>query len=354
MTGVQTCALPISRELLAGARGPQGGSVSAKAMWLACCLNFNSMRFDASDRADSSMVEDRRGARFSGAGVGAGAGGLSLIGLLIYAAMRFLGGDEGSGPADDPTTGPARGGPAAQGPSRAPMRGDPASPGVPAAPLTGSCANVTSASDQAKFIACVETNVQAFWARELTQPAYRPAKLVLFTDETFSGCGDATASTGPFYCPADQKVYLDLGFFDLLRKRFQAKGGDFAEAYVVAHEYGHHVQKILGTDARVRSAQRSRPSQKNQLSVRLELQADCYAGLWGHSAYQNGKVAPEEVSQALDAASAIGDDRIQSQTRGVVRPESFTHGSSAERRKWFNEGMTTGERSRCDTFGDTL
>ena len=309
------------------------------------------MKFDETDRADSSQVEDRRGIHFPGGGYGAGAGGISLLGLLVYMAFRLLGGEVRAVP-DDPSP-PAPGqrhGPSQQGPSRAPVRGG------PAAPLTGSCAGVTSSSDQAKFIVCVETNVQSFWARELGQTGqgYRPAKLVLFTDETSSGCGDATASTGPFYCPADQKVYLDLGFFTELQRRFHARGGDFAEAYVVAHEYGHHVQKLLGIEGRMREAQRARPSQRNHLSVRLELQADCFAGLWGHSAYERGKVLPEEIAQALDAAAAIGDDRIQRQARGRVSPETFTHGSSAERQRWFNEGMTSGIRSRCNTFGNTL
>lgn len=211
---------------------------------------------------------------------------------------------------------------------------------------------MTSGTDQAKFIACVETNVQAFWGRELAQTGttYHPAKLVLFTDATSSGCGEASASSGPFYCPPDQKVYLDLGFFDDLHRRFHAKGGDFAEAYIIAHEYGHHVQKLVGIEGRMREAQRARPSERNALSVRLELQADCYAGVWGHSAYEKGKVAADEIAQALDAAASVGDDRIQKQVRGRVTPETFTHGSAAERQRWFERGMSSGDPKQCDTF----
>jgi predicted metalloprotease len=211
---------------------------------------------------------------------------------------------------------------------------------------------VNSENDPAKFIVCVETNVQSFWSSALERTmgtAYHPSKLVLFSEETASGCGPANASTGPFYCPPDEKVYLDLGFFQELHTRFHARGGDFAEAYVVAHEYGHHVQKLLGTEERVHAGMRD-PRRRSALSVSLELQADCYAGVWGHSAYDKGKVGKNEIADALDAAAAVGDDRIQKEMRGRVTPETFTHGSSAARQKWFGAGMASGDPRDCDTF----
>lgn len=277
--------------------------------------------------------------------MGAGAGGLGLIGLLIVGAIKLLGGDVVT--SSDSSQGQTQ---------RQPSPGDPRGGPGAAPPVGGSCAGVTSATDQARFIACVETNVQSFWTRQLPQSgaAYHPAHLVLFTEATPSGCGEASATTGPFYCPPDQKVYLDLGFFDELHKRFHAKGGDFAEAYVVAHEYGHHVQKLLGIEGRMREAERAHPSDRNALSVRLELQADCFAGVWGHSAYEKGKVAADEIALALDAAASVGDDRIQKQMRGRVNPESFTHGSAAERQKWFETGMDSGDPKRCDTFSGQL
>ncbi len=313
------------------------------------------MRFDAGDQANGSEIEDRRGGgfRFPGGGIGAGAGGLGIIGLIVVGLVRLLGGDVVVG--DAPPQGqPQQPSPQQPSPQQQPGPVGQAQPhaGQGGATLGGSCAGVTSATDQGKFIACVETNVQAFWARTLSSGAapYRIAKLVLFTDATRSGCGTASAQSGPFYCPPDEKVYLDLGFFEELHRRFHAKGGDFAEAYIVAHEYGHHVQKLLGIEERMRSAQRARPGDRNALSVQLELQADCFAGVWGHSAYEKGKVASDEIAQALDAAASVGDDRIQKEARGRITPETFTHGSAADRQRWFGRGMNSGDPKECDTF----
>jgi hypothetical protein len=307
------------------------------------------VKFDDSDRADASQVEDRRGSRFPGGGAGAGLGGLGLVGGVVYVVLKVMasGGNQTAGEISHIIDESRRGaGPAAdQAPSSGPGTGA-------ASRLSGSCRGVDSSNDPAKFIVCVESSVQAFWRRQLSGAGagYHPSKLVLFSDATPSACGTASAQTGPFYCPPDQKVYLDLGFFHELQRRFHARGGDFAEAYVVAHEYGHHVQDLVGTERHVRALERERPDRRLALSVRLELQADCYAGVWGHAAYDQGKVSHAEIADALDAAAAVGDDRIQAETRGRVAPETFTHGSAAARQKWFTRGMQTGDPGACDTF----
>jgi predicted metalloprotease len=204
---------------------------------------------------------------------------------------------------------------------------------------------------EVEFMTAVLNDVQGFWAQTLPNVGvpYRDAKLVLFRDITDSGCGTAQSATGPFYCPLDQKVYIDLSFFNELRQRLGAKG-DFAEAYVLAHELGHHVQHLMGTDARVRQLQESRPELGNDLSVRLELQADCYAGVWAHSSNQRQNLEPGDIDEALGAAAAVGDDRLQRMTRGTVQPESFTHGTSAQRSTWFKRGFEGGRVESCDTF----
>jgi predicted metalloprotease len=324
------------------------------------------MRFGDDDNADSSEVEDRRGMSFPGGAVGAGVGGLGLVGTLVVIAIRLLGGnvvvDDGSGRGGPPTSanGPDNGGPSGPGerpgergtPNDHVDRSDRGARGTTA--LSGSCAGVNSANDPAKFIVCVETSVQKFWTTKLAASGrtYEPAKLVLFTDATPSACGTASAQTGPFYCPPDQKVYLDIGFFQELEQRFHARGGDFAEAYVVAHEYGHRVQDVLGIEKRMRQEEHRDPDDANALSVKLELQADCFAGVWGHAEYASGVVSSSEIAQALDAAASVGDDRIQKQMQGRVHPESFTHGSAADRQKWFKAGMDSGDPTRCDTFGE--
>ena len=203
-----------------------------------------------------------------------------------------------------------------------------------------------------KLVSFVLDDVQSTWAQEFAKMnrPYEHAKLVLFDDITPSGCGTAESATGPFYCPADQKVYIDLGFYRELQDRFGAPG-EFAEAYVLAHEVGHHVQDLLGIDRQVRQLQSSRPSHRNELSVKLELQADCLAGVWAHSTAQRGILENGDIQSALKAAAAVGDDRLQKMATGTVRPESWTHGSSAERARWFQTGFDSGDINRCDTFG---
>jgi predicted metalloprotease len=202
-----------------------------------------------------------------------------------------------------------------------------------------------------QFVSFVLDDVQRTWTGILQQKgiAYPHAKLVLFRDETYSGCGTAQAATGPFYCPADQKVYIDLGFYDELERRFGAPG-KFAQAYVLAHEIGHHVQNLLGVEHKVRSLQGQNPGATNALSVRLELQADCFAGVWANSTQQRNLLESGDVESALGAAAAVGDDRLQKMSAGRVSPESFTHGSSAQRMDWFQRGMSGGTIESCNTF----
>ena len=199
-----------------------------------------------------------------------------------------------------------------------------------------------------QFVNFVVDDAQNTWQRMLGNQ-YRRAKVVVFRDRTATACGIGQSAMGPFYCPADEKVYVDLGFYDELRRRFGAPG-DFAQAYVIAHELGHHVQHLRGIDARVRELQESRPDAANELSVRLELQADCLAGIWGHSTAQRNILEQGDAEEALNAAAAIGDDRIQSQSGRGVQPDSFTHGSSEQRVGWFRRGLESGDINSCDTF----
>jgi predicted metalloprotease len=205
---------------------------------------------------------------------------------------------------------------------------------------------------EVQFVSFVLDDTQNTWTTLLPEQASRPyrhAKLVLYRGSTYSGCGGAQSAVGPFYCPEDEKVYLDLGFFDELKRRFGAPG-EFAQAYVIAHELGHHVQKILGIEQKVSRLQQSDPRQRNPLSVRLELQADCFAGIWAHSTEQRGLLEPSDMQIALDAAAAVGDDRLQRMATGHVSPETFTHGTSAQRMSWFRKGFDSGEIQSCNTF----
>ncbi len=207
--------------------------------------------------------------------------------------------------------------------------------------------NDASEEKMVEFVSFVLDTANVSWKQLV--PKYQPARLVLFRDAVQSACGSASAASGPFYCPGDQRVYVDLGFFDQLKSQFGAPG-DFAQAYVLAHEIGHHVQNVTGTERAMRNAVQRNPSAGNQLSVAMELQADCYAGVWGYSAAKEGIIQAGDLEEGLSAAAAVGDDRLQKMAQGRVNPESFTHGSSADRMAWFRRGFDSGDPNVCDTF----
>jgi predicted metalloprotease len=278
------------------------------------------MRWSTGDRGN---IEDARGRSGMGGGIKLGIGGVIVLALLSWATgtdfLSLLGGDQGqSGPVG----------------------------------TTGQVQSTPQEERMVDFVDAVANDVQSNW-RQILGNRYKPTRVVLFRDTYQSGCGFAESATGPFYCPTDQKVYLDLGFFDELARRFGAPG-DFAQAYVIAHEFGHHVQNLLGVSDRVRGQARAGA---NSGSVALELQADCYAGVWGHAASQSGRfkaggveLDPGDADEALRAAAAIGDDRLQKMATGHVAPERFTHGTSQQRMEWFRRGMESGDLRRCDTF----
>jgi predicted metalloprotease len=278
----------------------------------------------------SENVEDRRGQRMGlgGGGIRLGGGGILLLvvgawllGVNPFEVLSLLAGGGSSLEAPAPDSGPVAG----------PPPGD----------------------EGADFVSVVLADTEDTWGELFAQQGarYQAPKLVLFSQLVRSACGTAQAAMGPFYCPLDQAVYIDLDFYRELRDRFGAPG-DFAQAYVIAHEVGHHVQTLLGTSEQVRNAQeRSGQAQANALSVQLELQADCYAGVWAHHANRARQVLEAgDVEEGLGAAAAIGDDRLQQQSQGRVVPESFTHGSSQQRVEWFSRGLETGALERCDTF----
>jgi hypothetical protein len=309
------------------------------------------MQLGGSD--DNRYVEDRRGQSAGGFGGGGGGFGIPIgrgmgIGgtiIVLVLSLIFggnvLGGGGGGGAAPQGYPGGPGGG----------RSGVPAGGGVAggeAVPVNESARE----RETRRFIVAVLNNAQDTWTQALPRQLgqqYRPARLVLFRDAVQSGCGRAPAAVGPFYCPRDERVYLDLSFYDELATKFGAPG-DFAQAYVLAHEIGHHLQKQLGTEARVRQLQGQRPQLQNALSVRLELQADCYAGVWGNLSRESIRLDASDVREGLGAASAVGDDRIQQQARGDVNPDSFTHGSSAQRQKWFMRGFQSGDVNSCNTF----
>jgi predicted metalloprotease len=270
----------------------------------------------------SSNVEDRRGMRVSGKLAGGGIGTILLVLVGLYLGI-------------DPT--------------ELLQQTGTLSSTSPNAPYEQTAAERA----EAEFVSVVLADTEDTWHAIFTQSnrQYVEPKLVLFTGAVQSACGYAQSATGPFYCPADQKVYLDLEFFEDLKRRFQAPG-DFAEAYVIAHEVGHHVQTITGLMSKVHEArQKMSEAKANALLVRVELQADCFAGLWAHHADRTRGIVEEgDIAEALNAANAIGDDRLQMQSRGYVVPDSFTHGTSAQRVKWFKRGFTSGSYGACNTF----
>ncbi|MEI8084164.1 MAG: neutral zinc metallopeptidase [Actinomycetes bacterium] len=215
----------------------------------------------------------------------------------------------------------------------------------------GPVATTAEERERFEFVKFVLNDTQDTWTKLLPAEGsqYKRAKLVVFRNAIESACGYAESASGPFYCPGDHNVYIDLAFYDELKQRFGA-AGDFAQAYVIAHEIGHHVQNLLGIEEQVRRTQQSRPNRTNDLSVRMELQADCFAGVWGYSTSQRQLLESGDVEEGLNAAAAIGDDRIQKMSTGRVMPEKFTHGSSAQRVAWFRKGLDSGKPSVCDTF----
>jgi predicted metalloprotease len=283
------------------------------------------MRFRRNARLDPSQVEDRRGAgsamRLPSGPIAVGGGGVGVVILIAFVLLQALSGGTAS---------------SVQTPSD-----------LAANCRSGSDAN---AREDCRVVGIVNS-VQQYWSRAL--PDYTVAKTVFYAGSTDTGCGSASSDVGPFYCPADKHVYIDLGFFEALRTRFGARGGPFAQAYVLAHEYGHHVQDVAGTLENARGDRQGPQS----ASVRTELQADCLAGVWANHAEQTGFITgltQADVSDALDAAAAVGDDRIQSETQGQVNPETWTHGSSKQRDHWFTVGYEAGKLDACDTFEGSI
>jgi len=279
----------------------------------------------------SGDIEDRRDQSSGGSGGGFGGMRLGLGGLLILFVLSLIFKQNffallGGGGASTPGS---------------------------AAVSTPDPARDQAEKPLVQFVSFVLDDTQKTWDQLLPQQAgtpYRHAKLVLFRDATNSACGGAEAATGPFYCPGDEKVYIDLSFYDELKRRFGAPG-EFAQAYVLAHEVGHHVQKLIGVEGKVRQFQSQNPGSAKAASVQLELQADCFAGVWAHTTQQRGLLEKGDVESALGAASAVGDDRLQKMSTGHVSPESFTHGTSQQRMHWFNAGLSNGAIAACNTFG---
>ena len=299
------------------------------------------MRYRRNVRLDPSQIEDRRGRGGSrglpGGGLTVGGGGLGLAGLVIYLLLSALSGGGGlAGPLGN-------------------LDGSTVAEAPPGQVLGQECRTGGQANrrEDCRIVADVNS-VQRYWQQQFAANAreYTIARTVFFTGSTDTGCGPASTDVGPFYCPVDKHVYIDLGFFDELRTRFGAHAGPFAQAYVLAHEYGHHVQDLLGILGRGSSE-----SGAQGRSVRTELQADCFAGVWAHHATQTGYITnltQADIADALDAAAAVGDDRIQSETQGQVDPETWTHGSSAQRQHWFRSGYQSGKPAACNTFNGRI
>ena len=300
------------------------------------------MRFDDDSQLDTSQVQDTRGRgggfpRSGGVAIGGGAG---ILGVVVFILLQLLGGGTSSGvlPGIDQVQGSGS--------------------NLKEECKTGADAN---AKQDCRVVAVVNS-VQEFWAAEFQRrnAQYQLAPTQLFSGATQTGCGAASADVGPFYCPPDRTVYIDLSFYQELQTKFGAKGGPFAQAYVLAHEYGHHVQDLAGTMDKVGGSRSGAQSG----SVRLELQADCYAGLWAnHATTEPGpdggdplveRITDEDIADGLNAAAAIGDDTLQEKFQGQINPDSFTHGTSAQRQKWFETGYRTGDLAQCDTFSGSV
>jgi uncharacterized protein len=292
------------------------------------------MRFRPGARLDPGQVSDRRGLG-GGGGLAVGGGGLGLAALVVYLLLQLLSGSGG-------------------GSTYGSLDGITQAQQTPSQSLGTSCQTGADANERQDCRILGDVNsVQKYWATWFKShgKTYTPAKTVFFTGSTNTGCGSATTDVGPFYCPVDKLVYIDLGFYEELHDRFGAQGGPFAEAYVIAHEYGHHTQDLLGDLSPGGS------SGAESRSVRTELQADCYAGVWARNAVATGyivEITNADVANGLDAAAAVGDDRIQQQTQGRISPDSFTHGTAAQRQTWFKRGFNRGEPTGCDTFSGSI
>ncbi|NYF89197.1 neutral zinc metallopeptidase [Tunturiibacter empetritectus] len=283
----------------------------------------------------SGDIEDRRGSSGGGGG-GFGGGGIGIVGFLILLVVSLV-------------TGRNYIGSYLSGHSTSPSSTQQSVPSAGNRPITSESPQEKRA---AQLVSWTLDDVQNTWTKLLptqTGKNYQRSTLVLFRGRTYSGCGTAQSQSGPFYCPADEKVYIDLSFWDELR-RLGGSNADFAQAYVIAHELGHHVQDLLGIEGKVRQLSGQNPSERNRLSVDLELQADCFAGVWAHSTAQRNIVHDSDITAGLQAAAAVGDDHIQRLERGTVSPESFTHGSSAQRVGWFRRGFQQGTIAACNTF----
>ena len=288
------------------------------------------MRIRPGARLDPSQVEDVRGrGGFSlpGGGLAVGGGGLGIVGVIIYLAIALLGGGGNVG-------------------ALGPLDGSTVATQAPSQSLGQECATNANAKEDCRILADINS-VQSYWGKTVRN--YTIAKTVFFTGSTPTGCGEASTDVGPFYCPADKKVYIDLGFLDELQTKFGGSSGPLAQAYVLAHEYGHHVQDLLGILNRIGNDTQG----PHSASVKSELQADCFAGVWMNHAQSTGYVTgitQQDLKDALSAAASVGDDRIQSETQGQVNPETWTHGPAAEREQWLTTGYKSGDANACDTW----
>jgi predicted metalloprotease len=291
---------------------------------------------------NSSMIDDRRGSGgggvFSGGGLGGGGFGFPMkagggvLGIVVLLASlllpKLLGG--------------------ASNAANIPQQAD----------RSGTATGESCSSEIEQIVCGATEDVQNYWQANLPTfygTTYEVTKTVFFTDATNTGCGQASSQTGPFYCPVDHLVYIDLGFMQALEQQLVGKSTDLAEQYIIAHEYGHHIQNLVGINSQVQDAQQSDPGRANQYSVAMELQADCFAGMWVGDAASRGLLdAPNEINEALDAAAGVGDDRIQEKTQGRIDKEAWTHGSAEQRQAWFTRGYNSGDPKQCDTFSEVL